>query len=133
MGARTLFLLFVAALMLPACTEDWDFTFGDPPPLSCGTGECDLATQVCCLDEMGENPTCRASCAPPSFTVGCSHPEHCPGEACCASTTEFDGSECKSSCMGTDADVCSGTENTCADGLTCAPTDGGQGVFVCIE
>ncbi len=123
----------LVACTLGGCTEDWDFTFGDPPPITCGGDECDVATELCCVDEMGENPSCRASCEAPGFTIACSQPAHCPGEACCASTTDFDGSACKVSCMGTDADVCSGTENTCEEGLTCAPNDGGGGVFVCIE
>lgn len=125
----------IAALVLLAssgCTEDWDFTFGDPPPIGCGAEECD-GGEVCCLDEAGLNPSCRSNCELPSFTVACSRPEHCPGEACCASVTDFDGAECRTSCMGTDLEVCAGTENTCTEGLSCAPNESADGVFVCIE
>ncbi len=132
MAARIIASL-ACATALAGCTEDWDFAFGDPPPLTCGTEECDAAGEVCCLDETGQNPGCRATCELPSITVACSRQEHCPGEACCSSPTEFDGAACRSSCMGTDFDVCPGTENTCAEGFACTPNESAEGVFICVE
>lgn len=133
MRTTLLAVVTLSCALCGGCTEDWDFEFGDPPALACGSGECDALSEVCCLDESGENPMCRASCTAPELTVSCSHPAHCPGEECCASESNFDGAMCKASCAAEDFVVCPGTENTCEDGATCAPNASGEGVFLCIE
>ncbi len=62
-----------------------------PGKISCGGTLCDLTTQVCCADFVGDGQRCvqrpsdqsQAPCGDKALTKYCDGAEDCPGGACC--------------------------------------------------
>jgi hypothetical protein len=103
---------------------------GVPGEVHCGTENCTLPGQKCCVVTATAAAHCSTSCDPTTQgSFACDGSEDCTNGTVCCNTLGSRDATCSATCVG--RRFC-GAGNDCAPGQYCAPGTGTQAsVFVC--
>lgn len=103
---------------------------GQPFEVHCGTANCMLPGQVCCVSTATGEAHCSSACDPTSQAAfSCDGSEDCTGGSHCCNATGSANAQCANLCTGR---VFCGADADCAPGQYCAPGSGSfASVFIC--